>query len=147
MYQKVLIIGNLGRDPEMRYLPDGTPVTTMSVATNEKWNDRSGQRQERTTWWRVSVYGRMAETVNQYLTKGQRVLVEGTMVIDPQSGGPRIWTDQGGNTRASFELRAKEIKFLAAREGGQGSGAPHHDQGYTDFDDAMMPSSEDDIPF
>lgn len=147
MYQKVLIIGNLGRDPEMRYLPDGTPVTTMSVATNEKWNDRSGQRQERTTWWRVSVYGRMAETVNQYLTKGRRVLVEGTMVIDPQSGGPRIWTDQSGNTRASFELRAREIKFLDTREGGQGSGVPHHDQAYNDFEDAMMPSSEDDIPF
>ena len=146
MYQKVLIIGNLGRDPEMRYLPDGTPVTTMTIATNEKWNDRTGTRQERTTWWRVSVYGKMAETVNQYLTKGRQVLVEGTMVIDPQTGGPRIFTRQDGSHGASFEIRAREIKFLGGRDGGA-PGGHSGEQGYPEYDEPMMPSGEDDIPF
>ena len=77
MYQKVIIVGNLGTDPEMRYMPDGTAVTNFSVATNRRWTDRAtGEPREETTWFRVSVWRQQAETANQYLSKGRQVLVE-----------------------------------------------------------------------
>ncbi len=117
MYQKVIIIGNLGRDPEMRYTADGTPVTSFSVATNEKWYDKEGQLQERTTWWRVSAWRKQAETCNQYLSKGQQVMVEGHLRPDPETGGPRIWTGNDGVARASFELTALQVRFLARPSG------------------------------
>lgn len=115
MFQRVTLIGNLGNDPELRYAPSGTPVCSFSVATNERWTDQQGQLQERTTWWRISAWGRMGEVCNQYLSKGRRVYVEGTVVGDPETGGPRIWTDQNGQPRASFELRATTVKFLDGR--------------------------------
>lgn len=116
MFQRVTLIGNLGNDPEMRYTQNGTPVCGFSLATNEKWTDQQGQRQERTTWWRISAWGQLGEVCNQYLSKGRRVYVEGTVVADPENGGPRIWTDQNGQPRASFELRAQTVKFLDGRD-------------------------------
>ena len=89
MYQNLIIVGNLGRDPEMRYTPDGTPVTNFSVATNRKWTNSDGSQGEETVWFRVTVWRRMAEVCNQYLSKGRQVLVEGRMTPDPESGGPR----------------------------------------------------------
>jgi len=81
MYQKIIVVGNLGRDPEMRYMPDGTAVTNFSIATNRRWTDRTtGQPAEETIWFRVSVWGRQAETANQYLSKGRQVLIEGRLV-------------------------------------------------------------------
>ncbi|MER3515399.1 MAG: single-stranded DNA-binding protein, partial [Chloroflexota bacterium] len=115
MYHRVLIIGNLGGDPQMRYMPSGDPVTSFSVATNERWTDQNGQQQERTIWWRVSVFGRQAEICNQYLAKGRQVLVEGTLQADPNTGGPRIWTKQDGTPSASFEVRARTVRFLGGR--------------------------------
>jgi single-strand DNA-binding protein len=113
MYQKVLIIGRLGRDPEMRYTAQGTPVTSFSVATDRVWNDASGQRQERTTWFRVSAWRRLAETCNQYLTKGQLVMVEGEVQE------PKPYQARDGEWRASLELTALNVKFLSGRgEGG-----------------------------
>jgi single-strand DNA-binding protein len=126
MFQKVVIVGNLGTDPEMRYTPSGSAVTNFSVATNRKWSDSQGNQQEETVWFRVSVWGKMAETCNQYLSKGRQVLVEGRMRSDPETGGPRIWTDQNGQPRASYELTGLEVKFLGTRgdSGGDFIGAP-----------------------
>jgi len=91
LYQSITIIGRLGRDPEMRYLPSGEPVTTFSVATDRAWNDKNGQRQKETTWFRITVFGKQAEIVNQYLSKGRMVLVEGRLRPDPKTGGPAIY--------------------------------------------------------
>lgn len=141
MYHKIILVGNLGRDPEMRYAPSGDPITNFSMATSEKWTGQDGQRQERTIWWRVSVWGKQAETVNQYLKKGSKVLVEGTMVADPKTGNPRLWAGQDGQTRSSFEVRAQAVKFLSSRTEGEGGGMGAG---------GMMepePSDEADIPF
>ena len=141
MFQKVVIVGNLGTDPEMRYTPSGQAVTNFSVATNRRWSDSQGNQQEETVWFRVSVWGRMAEVCNQYLAKGRQVLVEGTLRPDPETGGPRIWTDQNGQPRASFELTGREVKFLGTRgdSGGDfgGDSGPDEAPGLT----------EDEIPF
>lgn len=112
MYQKVLIVGNLGRDPEMRYTPAGKAVTNFSVATNRRWNGPDGQQNEETVWFRVSTWGRMAEVCNEYLEKGRQVLIEGRLQPDPDTGGPRTWTGNDGVIRASFEVTASTVKFL-----------------------------------
>jgi len=114
MYHKLIIVGNLGRDPEMRYTPDGQPVTSFSVAANRRWTDAQGQLQEETAWFRVSVFGRQAETCAQYLTKGRQVLVEGHLRPDPQTGGPRIWTRNDGTVGASYEVTARQVRFLGS---------------------------------
>lgn len=143
MYQKVIVVGNLGGDPEMRYMPDGTAVTNFSVATNRRWNDqRTGQQVDETTWFRVSVWGRQAETTNQYLSKGRQVLVEGRMRPDPETGGPRIWTGQDGVSRASYEMIAESVRFMGGRE--EMSGAA---DGGDSFDSGAPAQEEDDIPF
>ncbi len=115
MYQKIILVGRLGRDPEMRYTADGSPVTNFSMATDRKWTGRDGEKREETTWWRISVWGKQAETVNEYLSKGRAVLVEGRIAADPQTGGPRIWTGQDGQPRASFEVRALSVRFIGGR--------------------------------
>jgi single-strand DNA-binding protein len=146
MYQKVIIVGNLGRDPEMRYMPDGTAVTQFSMATSRKWNDRNtGQPVEETTWFRVSVWGRQAEAVNQYLSKGRQVLVEGHLRSDPQTGGPKLFTRQDGTMGASFELTAELVRFIGGREGGGSGGSSFDDS----FQGGGKPAAqeEDDIPF
>jgi single-strand DNA-binding protein len=115
VYHRIVIVGNLGRDPEMRTAPNGTSVTSFSVATNRKYTGSDGQLKDETLWFRVSVWGKQAEACNQYLTKGQKVLVEGTLVGD-ETGGPRVWTGQDGKPRASFEVRAQTVRFLSRRE-------------------------------
>ena len=112
---KVMVIGHVGRDPEMRYTPSGVPVTRFSVATNYVWTDAEGNQQKETTWFRVSAWRRQAETCNQYLTKGSQVLIEGRLVPDRETGGPRVWTGNDGVARASYELRALTVKFLGGR--------------------------------
>ena len=84
MYQKIILVGNLGRDPEMRYIPSGAAVTSFSMATSEKWTGQDDQQQERTIWWRISVFGKQGEACNEYLKKGSKVLVEGRMTADPE---------------------------------------------------------------
>jgi len=115
MYHKVIIVGNLGQDPEMRYTADGTPVTNFSVATNRKWTNQDGSQGEETVWFRVSAWRRLAETCNQYLSKGRQVFVEGMLKPDPNTGRPRIWTRQDGTAGASFEVRAFTVRFLGGR--------------------------------
>ena len=120
MYQRLVLVGNLGRDPEMRYTPQGTPVTSFPVATSRRYNTADGQQKQETVWFRISVWGKQAETVNQYLTKGRKVLVEGTLLGD-DNGGPRIWTDKEGKPRASFEVRAISVQFLDSKRDAAGS--------------------------
>jgi len=115
MYQKVTIVGNLGNDPEMRYTPSGVPVTRFSVATNRRWTSGEGDSREETVWFRVSAWRKLAETCNQYLSKGRQVLVEGRLTPDAESGGPRVWTGNDGVARASYELNALTVKFLGTR--------------------------------
>ncbi len=141
MYQKVIIVGNLGGDPEMRYTPSGTPVTNFSVATNRQWTDQQGELQQQTTWFRVSCWNRLAETTNQYLSKGRQVLVEGTMQPDPDSGGPRIWTRSDGSPGASYEVRAFTVKFLG---GAQDRGAAPFE---AEEEGAEADLDEEEIPF
>jgi single-strand DNA-binding protein len=118
MYQKIIIAGNLGRDPEMRYTPDGTPVTNFSVATNRKWNNPDGTQNEETVWFRVTAWRQLAELCNQYLTKGRQVLVEGRLNPDRETGGPRVYTRSDGTSGASYEVTALTVRFL----GGRGEG-------------------------
>ena len=138
MFHKVILVGNLGRDPEMRYTPSGQAVTNLSVATNRRYTDSSGESHEETVWFRVSVWGRQAEATNQYLSKGRQVLVEGRLVPD-ENGNPRTWTRQDGSTAASFEVNAQTVRFLGGRADGvtfdEGPGA------------GPAPESVDDIPF
>jgi single-strand DNA-binding protein len=140
MYQKVIIAGRLGGDPEMRYMPDGTPVTNFSVATNRRWTGASGEPQEETIWFRVSVWRRQAEIANEYLSKGRQVLVEGRLRPDPTTGGPRVWTAQDGTVRASYELTADTVRFIGGRE--EGGFAPEGGD-----DAGAAPQEEDEIPF
>jgi single-strand DNA-binding protein len=142
MYQKMIIVGNLGRDPEMRYTPGGQAVTNMSVATNRRYNDSNGQRVDETTWFRVSVWGNQAEAVNQYLQQGSRVLVEGRLNPDPETGGPRIWTRNDGTPGASFEITAWRVVFLSSREEDQAYQSSQSSPGGTG-----QSVEEDDIPF
>ena len=116
MFHKIVLIGNLGRDPELRYTPQGTPVTNFTVATNRVYTNASGEQVQETTWFRVSAWGRLAEVCNQYLRRGMKVYIEGRLVPDPNTGGPRLFTRQDGTVGAAFELRAHMVKFLSSRQ-------------------------------
>lgn len=142
MYQKVVLVGRLGQDPEMRYTPNGTPVTNFSLATNERWTGQDGQQQERTIWWRVAVWGRQAETANQYLAKGRQVLVEGRMNPDPDTGGPRIFTRSDGSSGASYEVTALTVRFLGGRDEAVDFETPGDEEAAPEAD-----MDEDSIPF
>jgi single-strand DNA-binding protein len=107
-FNKIIIVGNLGRDPELRYTPQGTPVCNFSVATNERWRDTGGETQERTTWFRVATWRKLAEVANQYLKKGSQVYVEGRLAV-------REYTDRDGVLRTSLEVNATDIQFLDRR--------------------------------
>lgn len=144
MYQKVTIVGNLGRAPEMRYMPDGTAVTNFSVATNRRWTDRNtGETTDETAWFRVSVWGKMAETANQHLVQGSKVLVDGRLKPDPNTGGPRTYTRLDGTVGASFEIAADQIRFLSSRaENEAATSSPSYGSANGD-----APVVEDEIPF
>ena len=114
MYQSLTIVGNLGRDPEMRFTPGGTPVTKMSVATNRKYTGADGQLVKETTWFNVSIFGKQAEACAQYLKKGSKVLVEGRLQGDKSTGGPRVW-EKDGRHGASFDVQANSVTFLDSK--------------------------------
>ena len=114
MYHKLTLIGNLGRDPELRFAPSGQAVANFSMATTEKWTGSDGQVQERTIWWRVSAFGKQAETIKQYLGKGSKVYVEGRLQADSKTGGPRIFERNDKTSGSSFEVTAQTVKFLSA---------------------------------
>jgi len=135
MYQKVIVVGNLGADPEMKYLQSGDPVTNFSVATNRRYKTNSGDKVEEVTWFRVSVFGAQAEACSKFLNKGRQVLVEGRLRADPQTGGPRTWAGQDGVVRASYELTAESVQFLG--QPGEQNATPAGSAG----------SEPDEIPF
>ena len=114
-YQKIIIVGNVGRDPEMRYTPSGQAVTNFSVAVNEQFTDSKGDVIKRTVWFRVTAWGKQAEICNQYIKKGSQVLVDGKMSADPVTGGPKVYTRQDGSANASFEIVANTVRFLSTR--------------------------------
>jgi single-strand DNA-binding protein len=115
-YQKIVIVGNLGRDPEMRYTPTGQGVTNFSVATNRQYTASSGEKVKETTWFRISAWGRQAETCNQYLKSGSRVLVEGSLTPDKETGNPRVFQRNDGSSGASYEINASRVVFLTGRD-------------------------------
>ena len=134
---KVILIGNLGQDPEARFTPQGTAVTNLSIATNESWKDQSGETQDRTEWHRVVMYGRMAETAAEYMKKGQMVYVEGRL-------NTREWEDQNQIKRKTTEIRCDNFTMLGRRSdapAGQSQGAMSPS--------TSVPGSEvdDDLPF
>ena len=121
---KVILVGNLGNDPETKYMPSGDAVTNLSVATSESWKDKqSGEQKDRTEWHRVAMFGRLAEIAAEYLRKGSQVYIEGKIRT-------RKWQDQQGNDRYSTEVIANEMQMLGSRGGsgapaaGGGSGGP-----------------------
>jgi single-strand DNA-binding protein len=144
MYQTIIIVGNVGRDPEMRYTPSGQAVTSFSVATNRQYTNNNAETIKETIWFRVSAWGKTGEVCNQYLKKGSKVLVEGRLTADPKTGGPRIWTKQDGTPGSSFEVNAQTVRFLSSRsdsaEPGLGGGLA--------TDEGLPPSGDEgDIPF
>lgn len=134
MYQNTIVVGHLGDDPKMRYTPTGQAVTDFRIATNRRWKNANGEPQEKTTWFRVSAWGKLAELCNQYLAKGRLVLVEGE--IDASA-----WVGQDGQPRASLELRARNVRFLGGR------GAQPEDVGLVDREDLGPDISDTNVPF
>ncbi|MEQ1896389.1 MAG: single-stranded DNA-binding protein [Vicinamibacterales bacterium] len=137
---KVILVGNLGRDAEMKYTPGGSAVSTLNLATTEVWNDKSGQKQEKTEWHRIVVWGKTAESLNEYLTKGKQIYVEGRLQT-------RQWDDKDGNKRYTTEIKADRITLL----GGGGGGGRSMDRGASGSsggdEPPMEPITDDDIPF
>ncbi|HET7295237.1 MAG TPA: single-stranded DNA-binding protein [Vicinamibacteria bacterium] len=140
---KVILIGNLGKDPEVRYLQSGDPVANFSLATSEQWTDKSGQRQERTEWHRVEVFGKTAQVVRDYCSKGKQVYIEGSIRYDE-------WTDKEGNKQKMTKIRVSgpnsRLVLLGGRGGpggeGRGPTAPEPGSPPDDFQ-----PTDDDVPF
>ena len=138
MFHRVTIIGNLGQDPEMRYTPQGVPVTSFSVAANRQWTSKEGETIKETVWFRVLAWRKLGEICNQYLSKGRMVFIEGRLTPEKETGAPRVWTGDDGKARASYEITATTIKFIG---GGGGNGADMIVQ------DEPEPITEEEIPF
>lgn len=134
---KAILIGNLGRDPELRYTKDGRPVANFTLATNERWRDKQGNNQERTEWHRIVVWDKQAENCAQYLQKGRSAYIEGRIQT-------RDWEDKDGNKRQTTEVVAQQVKFLGAR--GDGAGRPAAETPPSPGEPSA-PASGDDIPF
>ena len=140
---RVILVGNIGKDAEVRYTAGGSAVSTLSLATTEVWNDKSsGQRQERTEWHRVVVWGKQAETLSEYLTKGRQIYVEGRLQT-------RQWEDKEGNKRYTTEVRTDRVVLLGGRSSGTSEVGGSESQGTAAASPGAAPPelSEDDIPF
>jgi single-strand DNA-binding protein len=147
---KVILVGNLGRDAELRYTPGGAAVATLNMATTETWNDKSGQRQEKTEWHRVVFWGKVAESLTEYLTKGKQVYVEGRLET-------RQWNDKDGNKRYTTEIKGDKIVLLGSAGGPRGGGGGMSRGGGEESAGGAQPShgaevpetplTDDDIPF
>jgi single-strand DNA-binding protein len=140
---KVILVGNLGRDAELRYTPAGAAVATLNMATTEVWNDKNGQRQEKTEWHRVVLWGKPAESLTEYLTKGKQIYVEGRLQT-------RQWDDKDGNKRYTTEIRGDKVVLLSSGGGrgaamDRGSDAGSHPA--SPGPESPDPLTDDDIPF
>jgi single-strand DNA-binding protein len=138
MYHTIILVGNLGRDPEMRYTPSGQAVTNLNVASNRQYTTSDGNPVKETIWFRISTWGKTAENCNQYLKKGSKVLIEGRLNPDPDTGNPKVFTRQDGSPGATFEVTAQTVKFLSSRA--------EDESGYT-AGESQAVSEPDDIPF
>lgn len=146
-YNKIIVIGNLGRDPELRYTPQGDAVCDFSVAVNDRKKDKSGEFQDVTTWFRITLWRKLAENASKYLTKGKQVYIEGRLQIEE-------WQDRDGNNRFTLNVTASEMQFLGGRSDEMASGSDHAPDNVEDFNestgsgsnDAATPA-DDDIPF
>lgn len=141
MVNKVFLIGNLGRDPEVRYTTGGTPVANVTLATTERWNDPAGERKERTEWHRLVIWAKQAEIAGEYLRKGRQIFVEGSLQT-------REWTDREGNKRYTTEIRVQRFQMLGrpgdAPAAGPSAPAEHEDSAVAESENSY---AEDDIPF
>lgn len=142
-FNKIIVVGNLGRDPELRYTPQGTPVCSFTMATNEKRKDKAGEMQDLTTWFRITLWGRQAEAASQYLTKGRPVYIEGRLRVEE-------WTDRDSKQRYTLEVHATDMQFIGSRGD---EGAPSSPRGRSDEGGPSRGGSsdvdvtDDDIPF
>ncbi len=141
MYHTIIIVGNLGRDPELRYTPSGQTVTTFNVASNRQYTNSDGQLVKETIWFRVTTWGKTAETCSQYLRKGSKVLIEGRLNADPSTGSPRTFTRQDGSVGASFEVTANTVRFLSTRMEDESGALPG------EYPPPPQGVESDDIPF
>ena len=143
---KVILVGHLGADPDMRYTPSGQGVCELRLATSESWNDKNGQRQERTEWHRIVVWGKRAEVCSKYLSKGRQVFVEGRIQT-------RTYDDKDGNKRYITEIIANDVQFLDSRSSGPSDGAPARQRPAASEDNIPAPDDAprdvdpDEIPF
>ena len=149
---KVILVGNLGRDAELRYTPGGAPVATLNLATTEVWNDKtSGQKQEKTEWHRIVLWGKTAESLSEYLTKGKQIFVEGRLQT-------RKWQDKDGHDKYTTEIRADRITLLGGGGGGgmagarpqqrsAGAGAASGGGDHEPMGEPISDLTDDDIPF
>ena len=138
-FNKVILVGNLGRDPELRYTPQGTPVCSFSMATNERRKDKNGEMQDQTTWFKVTLWNRQAETAAQYLQKGRPVYIEGRLRVEE-------YTDRDGKQRHSLEVNATDMQFIG---GGRNEGEAPMERAAAAPGRApeAADASDDDIPF
>jgi single-strand DNA-binding protein len=138
---KVILVGNLGRDAEVRYTPGGAAVATLSLATTEVYKDKEDQRQEKTEWHRVVLWGKTAETLSEYLRKGKQIYVEGRLQT-------RSWDDKEGKKRYTTEIRGDRVVLLGGAPGRGGAGTEREDAGHEPArEPAAAEVSDDDIPF
>ena len=138
-FNKIILVGNLGRDPELRYTPQGTPVCSFTLATNERRKDRAGESQDVTTWFKITLWGRQAETAAQYLSKGRPVYIEGRLRVEE-------WTDRDGRQRHTLEVHATDMQFIGGR--GDESAAPRAESAPASrAEPAEADIADDDIPF
>ena len=121
-FHTLLIVGRLGREPEMRYSPSGQAITNLNLAANRQYTDSNSQTAKETTWFRVSVFGKTAENCNAFLRKGSLVLVEGRLTCDPETGGPRLYSRKDGTPGTAFEVTANTVRFLSSQENHEESG-------------------------
>jgi single-strand DNA-binding protein len=142
-FNKIILVGNLGRDPELRYTPDGTPVCSFSLATNERRRDRNtGENTDVTTWFRVTLWRRQAEVASQYLTRGKPVYIEGRLRVEE-------YTDRDGKTRHSLEVTATDMQFIGSARGGDDTGGPQARAAAAQPQGGPEPTdlTDDDVPF
>jgi single-strand DNA-binding protein len=137
---KVILVGNLGRDAELRVTPGGAAVATLNLATTEVWNDRQGQRQEKTEWHRIVLWGKQAESLQEYLVKGKQIYVEGRLQT-------RQWDDKDGNKRYTTEIKADRVTLLGGGGGGRSGGMDRGGSASPRDEPPMEPMTDDDIPF
>ena len=143
---KVILVGNLGRDAEVRYTPGGAAVAKFSIATTEVWNDKAGQRQERTEWHNIDLWGKQAESLSEYLVKGKQVYVEGRLQTDE-------YTDKEGQKKKSTKVRCERVVLLGGGGRGSGGSSERTDRSTggggtsASHDDTSEPLTDDDIPF